>query len=67
MLTQPDTILHLDRLEETGAKAEKPDKAWGRFGSCLSMESEQERWLGDRPKPDSEHYHNGSQTHPTRL
>lgn len=25
---QPDTILHLARLEETGAKAEKPDQAW---------------------------------------
>jgi len=45
MVTQPDTILHLDRLEEAGAKAEKPDQAWCRSGSCLPMESEQKRRL----------------------
>src|SRR5665647_799039 len=67
MVTQPDTILQLDRLEETRAKAEKPDYTWCRFGSCLSIESEQERRLGNCPKPDSEHDHNGSTTHPAGL
>ncbi len=53
--------------EETRAKAEKSDKAWSRPGSCLSMESEQKRRVGNSPKSNSEHYHNGSKTDPTRL
>jgi hypothetical protein len=53
--------------EEAGAKAEKPDQAWSRFGSCLSMEPEQKRRLGDCPKSDFEYDHHGCTTHPARL
>ena len=67
MVTQPDTILHLDGLEEAGAKTEKPDQAWSRSGSCLPMEPEQKRRVGNCTKPDSEHDHNGSKTHPAGL
>lgn len=28
--TQPDTVLHLDRLEKAGTEAEKPDTTWRR-------------------------------------
>jgi len=67
MVKQPDSILHLDRLEETGAKAEKPDQAWCLSGSCLSMEPEQEKRLGGSSKPDFDHDHHVGTTHPTRL
>ena len=67
LVTQPDTVLHLDRLEETGAKTEKPDTAWRGSGSCLPMEPEQDGGLGNCTKPYPEHHHHGSTAHPTRV
>jgi hypothetical protein len=61
----PVDIFSYEPARSAGAKAEKPDKAWSRFGSCLSME--QDGQLGNCPKPNSEHHHHGSRTNPTRL
>lgn len=55
--SQPVEILHLARLEETGTEKEKPYPAGSKTGNGQIMEPDADGGLGNRPKPDSGHYH----------
>src|SRR4051794_31179599 len=53
---QPAALLHLARLEETGAQKEKPLALRGRPSACLQLEQNKDGRMGGSSKPDTGDY-----------